>query len=198
MNRDQGLTNGTNFSMDLQAQQGANTVGSGLQLGNLAKNNALNTFQDVGASSKIDKGTQQDNDKLGESISKAISAQNKDSGANKEDDSKAASDERMKELFGEESGASLVDCIAKLNAYRFKYKPEFQGKPGVDGDTHVGVMAQELEKNEATPNVVEEDVDGLKMVNTKELTLSNTAIISELAQRLLQLEDEVRSLKGGK
>src|SRR5574344_2036866 len=99
----------------------------------------------------------------------------------------ALSDETQKTVYGKND--DITKDMAKINAYLFKYKPEaqakFNGQHGVDGKEHIGVMAQELEKNPVTSSVVETDpTSGFKMVDTDKLTMANTAAISELAKTL--------------
>lgn len=98
----------------------------------------------------------------------------------------ALSDERMKNIIDN------VDHISKLaediGAYYYTYKnPEY---PGADDKEHIGPVAQELEQNPITKDAVEEDENGIKHVNGERLALSEMAIISDLARRLADLEEE--------
>lgn len=99
------------------------------------------------------------------------------------------SDERLKDIFGSDD---IVANFAKLNAYEFKYKPEalrlYENKNGVDEGTNIGVMAQELEKNPVTENVVTENENGHKVLDTKKLTAANSAVLSDVCKRLLNIE----------
>lgn len=99
------------------------------------------------------------------------------------------SDERLKEIFGSDD---VVANFAKLNAYEFKYKPEavklYKGKYGIDEGMNVGVMAQELEKNPVTENVVNENENGHKVLDTRKLTTANSAVLSDVCKRLLNIE----------
>lgn len=101
------------------------------------------------------------------------------------------SDERMKSLFGKDKS---LDCFGKINAYMFKYKPEaqqaFKDKDlGVDDKVHVGVMAQELKSNPITSSTVNSDpMSGILTVDTKQLTMTNTAMIAELTRKVDMLE----------
>jgi len=70
----------------------------------------------------------------------------------------------------------LVDSVADV--VRGKYY-EYKGKPGKG---EVGVMAQDLEKTPLASAV--KDTPNGKMVDTQRLTMGNTAMISELAQKL--------------
>ena len=99
------------------------------------------------------------------------------------------SDERLKDIFGSDD---IVSNFAKINAYEFKYKPEalrlYDDKNGVDEGTNIGVMAQELEKNPVTENVVTENENGHKVLDTKKLTTANSAVLSDVCKRLLNIE----------
>lgn len=100
------------------------------------------------------------------------------------------SDERLKEIFGAETP---IDCFAKIHAYEFKYTPKaqeiMQGQDHVDDKEHFGVMAQELLMNPATSSCVIKDTDGFLKVDTAQLTMANTAIISELSRKVQKLEE---------
>lgn len=103
------------------------------------------------------------------------------------------SDERLKKIFGDSCPS---ECFAKIHSYVFKYKPEVQeafgGVNGVDNDLHYGVMAQELEQNPYTASTVKEDpVTGFKSVDTAELTMANTAAISEIMRELQSIKQVV-------
>lgn len=95
------------------------------------------------------------------------------------------SDENMKNIKDE------TDHISKLaediGTYLYTYKdPNY---PGADDKEHVGPVAQELEANPITKDAVEEDANGIKHVNGERLALSEMAIISDLARRLADLEE---------
>lgn len=102
----------------------------------------------------------------------------------------AASDERTKDYVPYDK-EKFSDAIANIDAYFFKYKEQFQDKPGFDDNEHVGVMAQELEENPVTKNSVIENENGIKMINTKELTLENTALLADIVRRLQALEEKI-------
>jgi hypothetical protein len=59
---------------------------------------------------------------------------------------------------------------------------------GIDDDIHLGIKAQDLEKSPVTESIVSEDVNGNKVIDTKELTAANTAVISEICKRLEVIE----------
>ena len=100
------------------------------------------------------------------------------------------SDERLKNIFGEETP---IDCFAKIHSYEFKYTPQaqemMQGKDHVDDKEHLGVMAQELLANPATSACVIKDTDGFLKVDTAQLTMANTATIAELSRKVKKLEE---------
>ena len=151
-----------------------------------SQNNNLMSFQQVKKQSG--EGAQ-----FAQALAKANEQTNKDSSqnSNNKDNSTALSDERCKELFG---STDLLDAIADIDAYRFKYKP---GMESLDPDAtpdkeHTGVMAQDLAANEVTKSAVEEDpFSGFLKVNTKELTMTTFALVTEIAKRLKVLEDIV-------
>lgn len=99
------------------------------------------------------------------------------------------SDERLKDIF---CADDIVANFAKIKAYEFKYKPEalklYDEENGVDNGTNVGVMAQELEKNPVTENVVNENENGHKVLDTKKLTAVNSAVLSDICKRLINIE----------
>lgn len=104
--------------------------------------------------------------------------------------STVVSDERLKDIFGEETP---IDCFAKIHSYEFKYTPEaqemMQGQNHVDDKEHLGVMAQELLINPATSACVIKDEDGFLKVDTAQLTMANTATIAELSRKVQKLEE---------
>lgn len=103
-----------------------------------------------------------------------------------------ASDERLKRIFGDDEDA--ISAFAKINAIKFIYNEtakEIPGgeKKGVDEDPHYGVKAQELAENSLTESAVKKDpISDYLEVDTKELTMANTAIISEICKRILIIE----------
>lgn len=108
------------------------------------------------------------------------------------------SDERLKELF--KSDCDVVECFSKLNAYDFKYKPEalklYGEEKSVDDGENIGVMAQELESNPITENVVSENEEGFKEIDAKKLTATNSAVLSDVCKRLLAIEQALGMTKG--
>ena len=104
----------------------------------------------------------------------------------------AASDERLKRIFGDNEDA--IKCFANINAIEFTYNDKAHDIPGgaekgIDDDPHYGVKAQELAKNPLTQTAVSKDpISEYLQVDTKELTMANTAIISEICKRILIIE----------
>jgi len=79
--------------------------------------------------------------------------------------------------------ASLADALGKgVHGVTFEYRPE----SGEDDTPHFGVLADQLER--VVPGVVKRDSSGFKAVDTGHMTLANTAILAELAARLMDLE----------
>jgi hypothetical protein len=103
-----------------------------------------------------------------------------------------SSDERLKNIFGDNEDA--IKAFAKINAIEFTYNDKAKEIPngesnGVDDDKHFGVKAQELAENPLTESAVKKDpLSEYLEVDTKELTMANTAIISEICKRILILE----------
>lgn len=103
-----------------------------------------------------------------------------------------SSDERLKNIFGDNEDA--IKAFAKINAIEFTYNDKAKEIPngesnGVDDDKHFGVKAQELAENPLTQSAVKKDpISEYLEVDTKELTMANTAIISEICKRILILE----------
>jgi len=102
------------------------------------------------------------------------------------------SDERLKRIFGDNEDA--IKAFAKIDAIKFQYNDKAkelypEGEKNVDSDPHYGVKAQDLQKNPYTASTVKEDPDtGYLNVNTQELTMANSAVISDICKRLLAIE----------
>lgn len=111
------------------------------------------------------------------------------------------SDERAKDaekLTPEKT--DITKEMAKIDAYLFKYKPkiqnDFTGEKGVDDKAHVGVMAQELASNPVTEGAVEEGEEGYLEVDPGKLCMALTAVTSDMAKKMGELEYELKMLKG--
>lgn len=108
--------------------------------------------------------------------------------------SPAVSDERLKRIFGDDEGA--IKAFSDIDAYVYKYNDKAQGlykggDRGVDKNPHFGPMAQDLAKNPVTSGTVHEDENGFLNVDTRQLTLTNTAMISQLARKVQELEERL-------
>lgn len=107
------------------------------------------------------------------------------------------SDEQLKNksVFNDD----IIDLFSKINAYDFAYtdkaKDLYLGNKGVDNDEHVGVMAQELQQNPITDSTVAKDKNGYLSIDTKELTMADTAVLSDVCKRLLQVEERLNKLE---
>ena len=104
------------------------------------------------------------------------------------------SDERLKRVCGDNT--DLIDLFSKIGSYEFNYNDKAKalnpnGENHVDNKRHVGVMAQELEKNPATNAVINTDKRGYKTVDTAQLTLTNTAVLADVCRRLEALEKQL-------
>lgn len=102
------------------------------------------------------------------------------------------SDCRLKELFGTDD---IVKLFSRLNSYKFKYTPEalklYNGTKGVDEGTNIGVMAQELEENPVTANMVVEDENGYKNIETDKLAAADAAVLADVCKRLIAIEEKL-------
>lgn len=104
----------------------------------------------------------------------------------------SASDERLKRIFGDNEDA--IKAFAKINAIEFVYNENAHeaypnGEHQIDSDPHYGVKAQDLLKNQYTASAVEKDPNtGYLVVNTPELTMANSAVISEICKRIEVIE----------
>lgn len=104
------------------------------------------------------------------------------------------SDERLKRIFGEDN-EDAIKAFSKIDAIKFQYNDKAKeiypdGEKNVDDDPHYGVKAQDLQKNPYTASTVQKDPEsGYLNVNTQELTMANSAVISDICKRLLAIEN---------
>ena len=112
------------------------------------------------------------------------------------------SDSRLKEIYGDSISDRIIEDFAKIAAIDFKYTPEaqeeYEGAHGVDDKKHTGVIAQELAGTESTESAVSPDENGHLAVDTTQLTMTNTAAISELSRRMLTVETALKELMSRK
>lgn len=101
-----------------------------------------------------------------------------------------------------ENNKDLIDAFSLIDAIDFEYNDKahqlYGEEVGVDNDEHVGIKAQDLKDNPATPSVVHQDPEtGYLQVDIKELTMSNTAVLSEVCKRIKELEEAIEELRNG-
>ena len=108
------------------------------------------------------------------------------------EDGNIISDCRLKELFGTDD---IVELFSHINSYEFKYTPKalrlYNGTKGVDEGTNIGVMAQELEENPVTANMVVEDENGYKNIETNKLATTEAAVLADVCKRLIAIEEKL-------
>lgn len=105
-----------------------------------------------------------------------------------------ASDETLKNLYPD-MGEDILNAFRKIRSCEFTYTPEAIEKtkveilPGVDENAHMGVSAQDVES--VLPEAVIDNGSGHKLVDTKEMTMANTAAIAELARKVKEIEEKL-------
>lgn len=116
----------------------------------------------------------------------------------KEEKENGMSDILLKTVYGEDIDDKIIDNFAKISAISFKYNDKAKSKYGeeraVDDSNHIGVIAQELEKNPITEGTVKANENGDLEVDTRHLTFADTAAIAELSRRVLALEEVVKEI----
>ena len=110
------------------------------------------------------------------------------------------SDINLKDVY-QNIDDKLIEDFSKIASIDFTYSEEaqnkYKGEYGVDDQEHIGVIAQELETNPATKGIVKENENGDKVVDTKQLTMADTAVLAELSRRVLALEEAFKNINGG-
>lgn len=100
--------------------------------------------------------------------------------------------ERLERIF---QGDGAIDAFSKIDAFVYNYNDKAQkmygGQKGVDNSPHFGPMAQDLAKNPVTSGTVHKDENGFLNVDTRQLSLTNTAMISQLARKVQELEERL-------
>jgi len=105
-----------------------------------------------------------------------------------------ASDEELKTIYPD-MGDDILEAFRNIRSCEFKYTPEAQVEakteilPGVDKDVHAGAIAQDIKKE--FPEAVIENDNGHLLVDTKEMTMANTAAIAELAREIKELKEKL-------
>lgn len=100
-----------------------------------------------------------------------------------------ASDKRAKENIEPLDSDDALDTVRNAPGFSYDYKSDSGWD---DGERHFGPMAQDLEKTPAGRSTVFEDDSGMKLVDTRKLTLVNTAALHGLTKRLDRLEHRAR------
>ena len=170
---------GGDYSVDVKTPQSGNT--------NSQPQMQIEEYKPAGKSQGNNKGAMIDaaSDVIGKAVSSGNNGGSNFSGW-------ISSDERLKNIFGDNEDA--IKAFAKINAIEFTYNDKAKEIPngesnGVDDDKHFGVKAQELAENPLTESAVKKDpLSEYLEVDTKELTMANTAIISEICKRILIIE----------
>lgn len=103
----------------------------------------------------------------------------------------ALSDERLKRIASDKP--DIVDAFSKINAIEFKYTDKardlFGNSDGVDDKTHIGVKAQEVAVNPVAKSAaVIDPKTGAFEIDVREMCLTNTAVLSDVCKRLVELE----------
>lgn len=105
-----------------------------------------------------------------------------------------SSDETLKNIYPD-MGEDILNAFRNIRSVKFNYTPEAIKEckteilPGVDKDSHMGVIAQDVEK--VFPEAVEDNGSGHKLVDTNEMTMANTAAIAELARQLIEIKEKL-------
>ena len=170
---------GGDYSVDVKTPQSGNT--------NSQPQMQIEEYKPAGKSQGNNKGAMIDaaSDVIGKAVSSGNNGGSNYSGW-------ISSDERLKNIFGDNEDA--IKAFAKINAIEFTYNDKAKELPngesnGVDDDKHFGVKAQELAENPLTESAVKKDpLSEYLEIDTKELTMANTAIISEICKRILIIE----------
>lgn len=100
--------------------------------------------------------------------------------------------EKIERLFQNDNA---IKAFSNIDAYVYKYNQKAQdtyaGEKGVDDSTHFGPIAQDLAKNPVTSGAVHRDESGYLTVDTRQLALTNTAMISQLARKIEELDEKL-------
>ena len=97
------------------------------------------------------------------------------------------SDERAKKNV-EPASSKIEQLLDELSPVQFEYKDEVEGKPGFPPGTHIGVMAQDMEKSPVGNKSVAENEDGVKMLDLGKVAATSLAAAASLHDRIKALE----------
>lgn len=107
---------------------------------------------------------------------------------------KTLSDENAKNFYDESKNSldsiNIHDIAEKIRPVRFEYKKEIINEGKAEPGEHVGVIAQDLEKTPLA-SAVKEGEDGLKRIDTAELSTANLNLIIQLANEVKNLREKV-------
>lgn len=81
------------------------------------------------------------------------------------------------------------DIVNKIRPVKFEYKPEIVEEGKAEGGEHLGVIAQDLEKTPLA-SAVKMGEDGLKRIDTSELSPAILNLVIQLAQKVQKLEGD--------
>jgi hypothetical protein len=105
------------------------------------------------------------------------------------------SDEKTKENKNRLSDGEIIPEFAQIDAFLYDYTPEAQeeyaGTGAVNDKRNFGIMAQDLQDNPLTNTAVVEDDKGKLAIDGSRLSTINTAVISELCRKVMELESIV-------
>lgn len=104
--------------------------------------------------------------------------------------------------IGNTEDSPILKAFESLDAIMYKYNNKAQNiddqTGSIDQDLHTGIRAQDLEKTPAFQSAVQTEPNGYKSVDTREMTLANTAGLSEVVKKLQEVIDQVNALEGSK
>lgn len=83
----------------------------------------------------------------------------------------------------------IKDIAKKIRPVKFEYKPEIIADGKAEPGEHLGVLAQDLEETPLKSAVIEGD-DGLKRIDTTELSPAILNLVIQLAKKVEKLEGE--------
>ena len=189
MNKAQAALSG----MGAGSKAASDNYGTGVQMAlNKQQNELSNSLSMVDKASQVDQKKYEGKVKQKTAKMGAISSGLKDIAMVA--GSAIASDETLKNLYPD-MGEDILNAFRKIRSCEFTYTPEAVEKtkveilPGVDEDAHMGVSAQDVES--VLPEAVVDNGSGHKLVDTKEMTMANTAAIAELARQLKELKERI-------
>lgn len=183
----QGQIAGTQGNLSLNKASTAGNIDLGQKAAEQSKINAANNYQLGKAASDLD---------IGKFITNTVTggaAYVLDALGNKVPASTTGSDKNIKQNIKPTDDTLLKQLVAKVKPVSFNYND----KSGEDTTKNrTGVLAQDLEKTDLKDNVI--DTPSGKQVIDGQQTLSNTNLIIQLAQKMFELEAELKAMKGNK